>query len=57
MKIFSAVVALGLAVFLFFQAHDMEGISLLRMGYIVGGVSLLTLTLFMFVPPKTDEPD
>ncbi len=55
MKILSAVVALCLAAFLFFLAHDMEGISLLRMGYIVGAVSLLTLTLFLFVPPKTDE--
>ena len=57
MKIFSAVVALCLAFFLFFQAHDMEGISLLRMGYIVGGACLLTLTLFIFVPPKTDESE
>ena len=57
MKIFSAVVALCLAVFLFFLAHDMEGISLLRMGYIVGAVCLLTLTHFLFVPPRTDEQD
>ncbi|WP_432470838.1 hypothetical protein [Amphritea sp. HPY] len=55
MKIFSATVALCLATFLFFQANEMEGISLLRMGYIVGAISLITFTIFMFVPEKTDE--
>lgn len=52
MKIFSAVVAMALAGFLFYQAHDMEGISLARMGYIAGAVCLITWTMFLFVKPQ-----
>jgi len=57
MKIISAVVAVCLAGYLLFEANDMEGVSLLRMGYIVGAISLVTFTLFMFVPPKDEEQE
>ena len=50
MKVFSAIVALCLSALLFFQAHNMEGVSLMRMGYIAGAIILLTMTIFLFVP-------
>jgi len=55
MKIFGAIVAVCLALFLFYQAHDMSGISLERIGYIGGAVILIFVTIFLFVPPQNGE--
>jgi hypothetical protein len=55
MKILGAIVAVCLAMFLFYQANDIEGITLLRLGYIASGVVLIVITIAVFVPPKTDE--
>ena len=55
MKILGAIVAVCLALFLFFQAHNMEGIGLARFGYIAGAIILLVVTIFIFVPVKKDE--
>ncbi len=55
MKIFGAIVAICLALFLLFEAHDMGGISLARFGYIGAAVILIVVTIFLFVPVKTDE--
>ncbi|WP_170167467.1 hypothetical protein [Amphritea balenae] len=57
MKIISAVIAVCLAGFLFFMAHDMEGISLMRLGYIAGAVCLITWTMFLFVKPQGHEEE
>jgi hypothetical protein len=54
MKILTALVAIFLALFLFYQAHDMPGISLERFGYIGGAVILLFVTVVLFLP-KQDE--
>lgn len=55
MKIFGAIVALCLAIYLFFEAHGMEGMGLARFGYIVGAVVLIAVTVFLFVPENRDE--
>ncbi len=57
MKIFGAIAAVCLALFLFVEANSMEGISLLRLGYIAGAVVLVVTTIILFVPPKTDEEE
>lgn len=55
MKIFGAIVAICLAGYLFYEAHDMQGMSLGRFGYIVGAVVLVAVTIFLFVPENRDE--
>ncbi len=55
MKIFGAIVAICLALFLFYQAHGIDGITLERLGYIAAAVILIVVTVFIFVPPKTHE--
>ncbi|MCV6611387.1 MAG: hypothetical protein OIF55_11510 [Amphritea sp.] len=55
MKILGAIVAICLAVFLFFQAHDMEGMSLARFGYIAAAIILIVVTIFIYVPPQQDR--
>ncbi|WP_372834081.1 hypothetical protein [Pontibacterium sp.] len=57
MKILGAIVAVCLAIFLFYQAHGMEGISLARFGYILGAVVLIVVTVIIFVPEKPDEQE
>lgn len=52
MKILAAVVAVALAFFLFYQAHDLEGISLIRFGYIGGAVALITGVFVIFLPKQ-----
>lgn len=55
MKILGAIVAICLSLYLFYQAHGMEGMGLARFGYIVGAVILIVATLIAFIPPKEDE--
>ncbi|MEH6579879.1 MAG: hypothetical protein V7731_22720 [Amphritea sp.] len=55
MKIFSAIVAVCLSVYLLLEAHDMGGISLERIGYLIAAISLLVITIFLFVPVKKDN--
>ncbi|WP_271274137.1 hypothetical protein [Aliamphritea hakodatensis] len=55
MKILGAVVAVCLALFLFYQAHGMPGLSLERLGYIAGAVILIVVSIIVFVPPREDQ--
>ena len=55
MKIFGSIVSVLLALFLFFEANGMEGISLERIGYIGVGVILIVVPIFIFVPVKIDD--
>ncbi len=55
MKIFGAIVAVCLAIFLFYQAHSIEGITLERLGYIAAAVILIVVTIAVFVPKRPDE--
>lgn len=55
MKIFGAIVSICLALYLFFEAHGMGGVSLERLGYIAGAIILIVVTIFLFVPVKKDE--
>ncbi|MEH6627739.1 MAG: hypothetical protein V7739_14940 [Motiliproteus sp.] len=57
MKIFGAIVSICLALFLLFEAHGLGGISLERFGYIGAAVILIVVTIFLFVPVKTDEQE
>ncbi len=57
MKIFGAIVSICLALYLFFEANEMGGVSLERFGYIVGGVILVVVTIFLFLPVKKDEQE
>lgn len=54
MKVLGAIVAICLAAFLLFQAHDMEGIGLARLGYIAAAIILVVVTIFIFVPPQQE---
>ena len=55
MKIFGAIVAICLAMYLFYEANAMDGVSLERFGYIGAGCILVVVTIFLFVPEKKDE--
>lgn len=57
MKIFGAIVAICLAVYLFYQAHGMEGMGLERFGYIFGAIVLIVVTILIFVPAQHDEQE
>lgn len=55
MKILVAVIAACLAIFLFYQAHEMPGFSLERFGYIGGAVVLIVAIFVLFLPKQDDE--
>lgn len=55
MKILGAIVSICLALYLFIEANSMGGFSLERIAYIAGGIILIIVPIFVFVPVKNDD--
>jgi len=54
MKLFIAIMVAALAAFLFHHAYGLEGVSLERWGYIVGGVISVVVVLALFIPKQEE---